>query len=262
MEDSSVMKRIPILLIPLFVLTASASEPVVKLAAVQVIFDDAAEEFDGFKVFNGDKGHHVALLVRAGDKQIVGFDDDKAKLTIGGADAECRFFGSNAFSKDRKCLRLEFNTEGGAKVSPNGSLKVTGVLPVILATGKKETRSEVFTIAKDASVTFPAGEKDLPKFKVKSSGKPQWGDDPFQIELSLDRKPDEIAGVRFYTKDGKELEANRTSSGWMGFGNKGSGEITYTFKAAHKDLILAVETWTGSQNLNISVDLEAGLTPR
>lgn len=260
MDGSPVMKHLPLFLVPLLALTAHAAEPLVKLAAVQAIFDDGEQEFDGFKTFNSEAGHHVALLVRAGDKSIVGFDEDKAKLIIGGVDAECRFFSGNAYSKDKKTMRLEFNTRSPAKVSPNGSLEVTGVLPITLATGKQETRSEVFAISKDAPVVFPAGETDLPKFKVKSSGKPQWGDDAFQIEFSTDRKPDDIAGLRFYTKDGKEVEANRAGSSWMSFGSKGSGEVTYTFKSEHKELIVAVETWTGRQEVTIKVDLDAGLS--
>lgn len=262
LDDFLVMKKSYLFLIPLLSLTAHAADPVVNLAAVQAIFDDGGEAFDGFKTFNSEAGHHVALIVRAGDQSIVDFDDDKAKLSIGGVDAKCRFFGGNAFSKDKKTMRLEFNTKSAAKVSPNGSMKVIGVLPLVLATGKQETRSEVFTISNDVPVVYPAGKTDLPKFKVKSTGKPQWGDDPFQIEFSIDRKPDEMAGVRFYTKEGKEVEADRTSSGWMGFGSKGSGEVTYSFKAVHKELMLAVETWTGREEVEIKVDLEAGLSAR
>ena len=254
------MKTIPLLILSILPLAAAAAEPQVKLAGVQHVSDDGEEEFDGFKTFNTQKGTNVALIIRSSDKAMVGFDEDEAKLTIGGAAAKCSFFANMAFAKDRKALRLEFNTQDKVKTAPDGTFKVAGELPIVLATGKEETRSEPFTVAKGASVKFPAGKTGLPALKVKSSGKPKWGDDPFEIEFSTDRKADEFAGVRFFTKDGKELESDRGSSGWMSFGGKGSGEITYTFKAPQQELIIAVETWTGREEKKLKVDLSAGLT--
>lgn len=254
------MKATPILLLPLLALTATAAEPVVKLAGIQAVYDDGGKEFDGFKTFNTEAGHNVALIVRSADKAMVAFDDDKASVTIGGAAAKCKFFGGDmAFSKDRLALRLEFSTEEKARISPDGTLKVTGEIPITLATGKEETRSEPFAIAVGTAVKFPAGKDGLPGLKVKSMGKPDWGDDPFEIEFSTDRKPQEFAGIRFYTKDGTPVKAKRGGTSWMGFGNKGSGTVTYTFKAPQTELILAVESWTGKEEKKLKVDLSAGL---
>ena len=71
--------------------------------------------------------------------------------------------------------------------------------------------------------------------------------------------PPDMKTIRFYTRDGKAIAAERTSTGWMGFGNQGSGEITYSFKAAQAELIAAVETWTGREDVRVKVDLSAGL---
>lgn len=241
-------------------LAATAADPVVKLAGLQIVFDAAEKDYDGFKTYNTDVGHSVTLLVRSSDKQIVGFDDDKAAVKIGGAAAKCHFFGANmAFSKDRHTMRVEFTSEKPVQVAADGTLKITGELPITLATGRAETRSDAFSVAKGTAVKFPADKPGMPKLEVKSSGKPEWGDDPFQIVFSTNRKAEEFAGIKFYTKDGKLVEADRTSSGWMGSGKSGSGEMTYSFKAPHTDLILALESWTGSEEKALKVDLSATL---
>jgi hypothetical protein len=254
------MKKFLICLPLLTPFAANAAEPEVKLAGLQIVYDSAEKDYDGFKTYNTDPGHSVTLLVRSGDKEIVGFDDGKATVKIGGATAKCHFFGANmAFSKDHRTLRVEFSAEKPVQVAADGTLKITGELPITLATGKAETRSEAFSVAKGTAVKFPADKPGMPTLKVKSSGKSEWGDDPFEIVFTTNRKADEFAGIKFYTKDGKPVESNRTSSSWMGMGKSGSGDMTYTFKAAQTDLIFALESWTGSEEKKLKVDINATL---
>lgn len=255
------MKLIPCILPLCLTLAAHAADPVVKLAGIQTVFEDGSELFDGFKTFNSDQGCDVTLIVHGGGRQIVAFDQDKAAIQIGGNAAKCRFFGGDsAFSKDHHAVRLEFSAEGKSKLAADGSLKVTGSIPVTYATGKEETRSAAFAVKPGAAVTFPADKAaQLPTLKVKSSGKPQYGDAAFELTLTTNRKASEFAGIVFHGKDGKAIEADRTSTSWMGFGAKGSGEITYSFKAAQTDLIIAVENWTGREDVAIKVDLSATL---
>ncbi|MEO5912584.1 MAG: hypothetical protein ABIS50_00010 [Luteolibacter sp.] len=255
------MKTILLLTPLLFASAVQAADPVVKLAGIQAIFDDGSKQFDGFKTYNSEKGCGVVLMIHGGGKQMVGIDGDKATLKIGGTAAKCRFFGGDsAFSKDHLFARLEFEAAGSTQMSPDGTLKVTGEIPVTFATGKAETRSEPLAVAAGAAVKFPAAKAgELPELKVKSSGKPKFGDGAFEIVLSSNRKAEEFAGVRFYAQDGTAVESNQTSSSWMGFAGKGSGEITYSFKAAQTNVIVAVETWTGREDAKVKVDLAAGL---
>jgi hypothetical protein len=236
-----------------------AAEPTVTLAGIQVVMDDGAEDFDGFRTFNMEKGHNVALIVRSDGKTMVGFDEDKATITLGGAKTECSFFSNMAFSDDRKALKLEFRATDPVATDAQGSFKVAGTLPVVLASGKEEIRSAAFGVKKGTKVQFPDGAKGMPTLEVKSTGKPDFGHAEFEIEFSTNRKIDEFAGFRFYTKDGKPVEAERGGSSWMGFGNKGSGSVSYRFKAKQTDLILAVENWTGSEEVSLKVDFSAGL---
>lgn len=238
---------------------ASAAEPVVTLAGIQAVFDDGGESFGGFKTFNTEKGLRVALIIRSGDKEMTGLAGDTATIDIGGAKAESRFFGARAFSEDRRALRLEFGTMDEVKASPDGGVRITGEIKVNIAAGKEETRSAPFAAKEGAVLVFPADMKDAPTLKVKSTGKPDFGDDPFAITFSTDRKPDDFAGIRFYTKEGKEVESERRGSSWMSFAGKGSGEIEYSFKQAHGELILAVENWTGQEQKTVKIDLDAGL---
>src|SRR5690349_17249394 len=119
------MKTSRWLLFPLLSLTAIAAEPVVSIAGIQAVHDDGEKEFNGFKTYNSDKGLGVTLIIRS-DKAIVGFDDDNAVLTIGGAKAKSHFFGDMAYAKDRKTVRLEFDAQGAAQVGADGKLKVAG----------------------------------------------------------------------------------------------------------------------------------------
>lgn len=163
-----------------------------------------------------------------------------------------------AFSEDRMSLKLEFKTTDAVQADAESRFKVEGGLPVTLATGKEETRSAPYEIKEGTAISFSEGAEGLPELKVKSIGKPDFGDAEFAIGFSTNREMDEFAGIRFYTKDGKPIEAERGGSSWMGFGNKGSGEVTYQFKAKPTDLILAVETWSGSEVITLKVDLSAG----
>ncbi|MDP4625303.1 MAG: hypothetical protein NWT08_09220 [Akkermansiaceae bacterium] len=238
-----------------------AAEPTVTLAGIQVVFDDGEKDFDGFKTFNMSKGHNAALIVRSVGKTMVDFDDDKATITLGGAKTDCSFFSNMAFSDDRLALKLEFKTTDPVKMDTDGNIKIEGSLPVTLATGKAETRSAPFEAKVGSAVKFPGDDKEMPAIEIKSIRKSDYEDDVYEIEFSTNRRIDDYAGFLFYTKDGKLLEADRGGSSWMGGfgGSKGSGEFSYRFKAKPTDLILAVETWTGREQITLKVDLTAGL---
>lgn len=251
-----------LLLLPLFAFPLlHAAEPTVTLAGVQVVFDDGEKDFDGFRTFNMQKGYNVALIVRSEGKTMIDFNEDKATITLGGAETDCSFFSNMAFSDNRLAMKLEFKASDPVKMDADGKIKIEGGLPIVLATGKAETRSAPFEAKVGTAVTFPGGDKELPELKVISAGKSDYDDDVFEIEFSTNRRVDDYAGFRFYTKDGKPVEAEQGGSSWMGgfLGSKGSGEVSYRFKAMPTDLILAVETWTGREEITLKVDLSAGL---
>ena len=137
------------------------ADPVAELAGLQVVYDSGEKEFDGFSTFNSEQGYKVALIVRSKDKPIVGYDEDKATMTIGGAEAEAGFFmGDSSFSKDKKAFRLEFDAK--EKVQPNtkGELEVKGKIPVSVASTKAEIRSTAFQVKPEKPSHFPQIKKD------------------------------------------------------------------------------------------------------
>lgn len=80
------------------------------------------------------------------------------------------------------------------------------------------------------------------------------------IQVVFDDGEKDFDEFRFYSKDGTPVKAERVCSSWMGgfLGSKGSGDVSYRFKAMPTDLILAVETWTGREEINLKVDFTAG----
>lgn len=242
-----------------FLPVLSAGEPTVTLAGLQVVMDDGEKDFDGFKTFNMSSGYNVALIVRSPEKTMVGFDEENVKITLGGAEADCSFFSNMAFSKDRLSMKLEFNTSDEVKLDEQGRLKIEGVLPVTLASGKEELRAKPMAVKVGAEVVFPSDAEGVPELKVKSIGKPDFGDAAFEITFSTNMQMDGFAGVRFYDKDGKALDAESGGSSWMSFGGKGSGEVTYQFKIEPTELVLALESWTGKEEVQVQVDFQAGL---
>ncbi len=237
------------------------ADPVAELAGLQVVYDSAEKDFDGFRTFNMEEGHKVALIVRSKDKPMVGFDEEKAEMTIGGAKAESGFFMSNmSFSDDKKSMKLEFDTQGKVQPNAKGELEVKGKLPVTLASTKAEIRSAAFQVKVGEAIVFPADQKDVPTLKINKSGKPEFGDDVLSIEFSTNMKLDGFAGVKFLSKDGKEVKSDKGGTTWMSFGGKGSGEIDYSFPAKHDELIMVLESWTDKEEKIIEVDLKASLT--
>lgn len=236
------------------------ADPVAELAGLQIVYDSAEKDFDGFRTFNMEEGHKAALIVRSKGKQIVGYDEDKAAITIGGAKAESGFFMSNmSFSEDKKAIKLEFESKGKVQPNAQGELEIKGTLPVTIASAKAEIRSAPFQVKTGETVVFPADQKDLPTLKINKAGKPEFGDGTLEIEFSTNLKMDGYAGVKFLTKDGKEVKSEDGGTSWMSFNGKGSGTVEYEFSDKHEELIMVLETWTDKEEKIIQVDLKAGL---
>jgi len=242
-----------------FVLTTlslHAAEPTVTLAGIRTIWNDAEKEFDGFKTFNSDKGTAVAVLISVTDGGIVAFDDDKAKLTINGKPAKVRFGGD--ISKDHKHLKLEIETEAPITAAELGTLKLEGSLPITTATGSIEIKSEAFEAKPGTKVVFPAGKLPTERsLTVEKSGKPEWGDDPFQVSFKSNRKFDEFANVAFTSADGKALEAARGGSSSMSMMGKTTAEVSYTFKQKTDKLVMVLSAWTGFESKPLKISLSA-----
>jgi hypothetical protein len=72
-------------------------------------------------------------------------------------------------------------------------------------------------------------------------------------------KLDNFAGVKFLTKDGKEVKSEKGSTSSMTFNNNYSGTVEYEFPAKQEELIMVLETWTDKEEKIIEIDLKASL---
>lgn len=237
-------------------LSLHAAEPAVSLAGIRTVWNDAEKEFDGFKTFNSDKGTAVAVLVSVTEGSIVAFDDDKAKFTINGKPAKVRFGGD--ISKDHKHLKLEVETPAPLTAAELASLKLEGTLPITTATGSTEIKSDPFDAKPGTKVTFTTTKLPTERsLTVEKSGKPEWGDDPFQISFKSDRKFDEFANIAFTGADGKTLESSRGGSSTMTMMGKTTAEVSYTFKQKTDKLVMVLSAWTGFESKPLKISLSA-----
>ncbi len=237
-------------------LSLHAAEPTVTPAGIRTVWNDAEKEFDGFKTFNSDKGTAVALLISVTEGGIVAFDGDKAKLTINGKPAKFRFGGD--ISKDHKHLKLEVETAAAITAAELATLKLGGTLPITTATGSTEIKSEAFDAKQGTKVVFPAGKLPAERsLTVEKSGKPEWGDDPFEVSFKSNRKFDEFANISFTGADGKALESARGGSSTMTMMGKTTAEVSYTFKQKADKLVMVLSAWTGFESKALSISLSA-----
>ncbi len=237
-------------------LSLHAAEPTVTLAGIRTVWNDGEKEFDGFKTFNSEKGTAVAVIISVTEGSIVAFDDDKAKFTLGGKPAKVRFGGD--ISKDHKHLKLEIESETPLAVADLASLKLEGTLPITTATGSSEIKSEAFDAKQGTKVVFPAGKLPAERsLTVEKSGKPEWGDDPFQVSFKSNRKFDEFANIAFTSADGKAIESSRGGSSTMTMMGKTTAEVSYTFKQKADKLVMVLSAWTGFESKPLKISLTA-----
>ncbi|OYV06617.1 MAG: hypothetical protein CFE26_05355 [Verrucomicrobiales bacterium VVV1] len=237
-------------------LSLHAAEPTVTLAGIRTIWNDGEKEFDGFKTFNSEKGTAVAVIISVTEGSIVAFDDKKANFTLGGKPAKVRFGGD--ISKNHKHLKLEIETETPLAAADLAGMKLEGTLPITTATGSSEIKSDPFDAKTGTKVTFTTTKLPTERsLTVDKSGKPEWGDDPFQVSFKSDRKFDEFANITFTSADGKSLESSRGGSSTMTMMGKTTAEVSYTFKQKTDKLVMVLSAWTGFESKPLKISLSA-----
>jgi hypothetical protein len=237
-------------------LSLHAAEPTVTLAGIRTVWNDGEKEFDGFRTFNSEKGTAVAVIVSVTEGSIVAFDADKAKFTLAGKPAKVRFGGD--ISKDHKHLKLEIETSAAITAAELATLKLDGTLPITTASGSTEIKSDPFEVKPGTKVTFTTTKLPAERsLAIEKAGKPEWGDDPFQVSFKSNRKFDEFANIAFTSADGKALEAARGGSSSMTMMGKTTAEVSYTFKQKTDKLVMVLSVWTGFESKPLKISLSA-----
>jgi len=233
----------------------SQADVTVEPAGMKIVWKPLKDEFDGFQTYNSSEGTYITLALRGGDKGIIGFNKDKSKVTIsdGTNDLGGKFGMWNKISKDGKVMRIEISSEK-LPAADAATLKLTGKLDVTVAS-KTETQS---TEARE----FKKGDKveltDDFKFEIDKIGKPKWGKDPLEVTFKWNRKVPEFAAVRFYDKEGKEIESSKGGSGSSGF--LGKYTVTKSYKLKKKSDVLKIEMdlWMDAKTITLPVDVTVG----
>lgn len=253
------------------VLGVATAQVEVSVSGLQVVGPGYVPEgednkmMDELQAFNGFSGTKVGVLVKTKEKSIVNLDQEKSKVTVFGDEtgtdltkAKARFssgkvdFGFPDVSKDGKALMLEIGSAGvPAKGAQNIILK--GELVVGMASKSELVKSEV-TELKEGAVLVSGKHS----FTVKKFGKPEWGDDPFGISLTSNVSYEDFKAVKFYDAEGKEIEADRTSSGSMGVFGKRNYSVSYSLKKKVAQIVLGLDGWTDLEEVKVPFDFKVG----
>lgn len=233
--------------------THALAAPTIKPAGIQIVWNAMADEFDGFGTYGATEGVSVSLVVQAGAKSIIGFDDKKSKVAIHYGDENLggKFGSFEKYSKDRKNMRVDVKTKQ-LPSDGSGVFKVTGSMEVVVAS-KKETKSiAAQKLKKGDKLTLKEGFN----FEVSKIGKPKYGQDELEIDLKWKGDIPELAEVKFYNKEGALIESR--AAGWSSFG-RGAGKTvvkTYKLKKKFDEIKIEMDLWTDAEALTLPIDLQ------
>lgn len=239
-------------------LVAQAEEATVRPSGVQVVWEDPKDEFGGFSLFNAMKPVSLALLVDAGDAALIEMDEDASKLISlkddKGTDLKGEIWSFPKISEDGKLARVQVQ---GEKSPAKGarSIQASGKLVFHSASETETKKGELGKVAKGEKVVI--GD-DL-KFEIKSAGKPQWGDEPFEVELEIKRDIPEVAAFRFYDKDGKEIESSEGANSRMGFLGKVTLSKSFRLEKKVEELRVEVDVWADLKTVEVPFEVEVGV---
>ena len=247
----------------------ASGEVKVELAGLQVTakgyVPKGENEFYSLRAVNRQLGTKVGLLVTSSDKAIVKLDEEKSKVTVFSDDQETdlikvkgRFgrksgvFRMTSEAKDGKAIITHVESSGVPKKGAK-NLTLKGGLVVSLASKSKEVRSELTVLKKGEKLVV--GED---AFEVNSLGKPDWGDDPIQVELKSSVRYKAFKGFHFYDSEGNKAASHRSGSGSMGIVGKRTYTVSFNLKKKVDKIVLAVDEWSDLEVVKIPFDFTIG----
>ena len=246
------------------------ADPVIKPAGIRVVTEQHGESSSGLRPFNAPKlGVTAGLLVVVEEElsivaiprdlqKLKSFTDDKGKNLLEVPEGFRRdgFGPFPKISKDGKAALVEVSVSG--LPSPGATtVKLAGRVTIHTGSNVKPVKSAVFTPEADAKVTAPGFN-----FTVKKAGKPEYGDAPLAMTLTIDRDVPEIAAFRFFDAEGHRIKHVGAGSSRTAFGDKVVSEHSFSFDKAHPKLIMEVDAWTDMRIQALPFDLTIGLAAR
>lgn len=231
-----------------------AADPSVRPIALLVAWEDDKENFGGFGVLNTQNPVELKLLLDAEGKQLISLDARGSKVTAfqdgKGNDLKGEVGPFPKVSEDKLLARFSVRGEkppaaGAETISAKGVVKARFGSKVATKTSKVVEAKEGETV----SLT-----KEL-EFEIKKTGKPQWGDEPFMVELEIKRDIPEVAAVRFYDADGKEVETKSGGGGRMSFMKRVTVSKEYKLARKLDKFRVEMDLWTDMEEMEVPFDV-------
>lgn len=241
---------------------ADADSPAVEPMSLQITRElKGVDEDEDIVNFAGQTGTEVKLLIKAGKKGIIGFDDDKSELTSfkddKGTDLlknKSNFGFNEGFSWFRTTKKGDLATLDvrGDKTPAKGaeSLKITGTLVLTVASKQQEHKQAGIILEKGADIK--AGPFSC---EVTKANKSEWEEGAFDVSLTFKQDATNLADVQFLDGDGKVIEKSLVgTSRTAGFGLI---ETTYGYelKKQVKPVTVVFKVWTDAETVKLPVDL-------
>ena len=247
--------------------TAAPKEITVEVRGLNVIGEGYGKDENGMaelNVPNGQSGTALTLLIMSPSGGLIAFDKDASKLSAfadnkGTSLLEKRRFGQSGFggfpkiSKDGKACMLEI--QGGALPSKDATgLVASGTLVFKTGTTKKEYTQKDVPLTIGSKITVGAMS-----FEITKIGKPDWGDEPLEIELKTKQDISTMAGIKFLDAAGKEIESDLSSWGNMGFGGMMTYKRSYKLGKMVNKATIVVSVWTDMKTQTVPLNVNTSI---
>lgn len=234
------------------------AEITVKPAGIQIVWDSMKDEFGGFTTFNASDGLAVTLGVYATEKGFIDFNKRQSKVSIsdGENDMGGKFGMWDRISKDTKSMSIVVESKEPIKAGVD-SFQIKGELLATTATATTTNSTKLRKFKKGDKVDTIEGFA----FEIDKVGKPEWGDDPLAISIKWQKSIPELAAVRFYDAQGKEIESSAGgSTSFSAFGKVTSVNKTYNLARKVDMVRMEVDLWSDLEEIVIPLDLIVSLS--
>jgi len=251
------MKNYFLAIAVLFLGGFATAEPKVDVAGVQVVWKSYEDSFQFGGVLNTNSPVKVALVISAEGLGVLGLSDEESEVKTfkdgSGNDLEGELGSFPKRSEDGKLLMVEVE---GKKYPAAGSseLSLTGVVTVLMGQETKSHKTGVMKWSKGALIGLP---EEL-SLKIREAKKPEWGEDPWSVDLELPSPPEVVKAIRFLDAEGAEIESSKSGSASFGGFGKRTYTATYSLKKAVEEVVIEVEVYTDLEKVKVPLDLKIG----
>ncbi len=211
-----------------------------------------------FQSFN--TGTELALGVTVKGTRIIALDEDKSELTSFTDDKGTDLAGDKgdfgSFPKVSEDGLFGILEVSGAGIPAAGATKIMakGTLAVTLGGKTATTRSKAVAIKK--GTTFTLGDY---KFSLTETGESGDDEKPTSITIQAKQNLDGVAEFRFFTEDGKAIEASANGSSSSGFNNSVTIEKFFHLGTKAKTILVEIDAFTDLKAEMIPFDITTGL---